>query len=711
MNGGSSDGSAPKCSSHYLNIRVALSVLERTPIGLHYFHNCRRLDFIFEEMLKESIRMTAKIVCASRGRRGLMSGPLGVLALFIFEAGVLGCGNDADPNVVVNEPQVIAQLADENIEQSVRPNEEKLNVLWIVIDSLRPDHLGTYGYPKSTSPNIDAFAKTGVVFEDCFAQGPCTWLSLQSYMTGRHFPLDHVGYGGWRTQSRIPPPQEILFAQVMEQNGYKTVCVASNPFCHASLRLGGSFETTYLVRDSGKAYGESESLNAQIFEWLDENREDPFFMYVHTMDVHTPHYRHEGYEMWEDERHASSPRPNRPPYSDEDQSWLRGEYDSSVRYADDGFREILAYLEAHELLENTIVIIGADHADVLGEGGQVYGHPPLEWSDNLLRVPLIVAGPGIKSGHRVKGLTENTDIIPTLMDSLKIGSDAKLDGISQIAALSGEPDAAFREYVFARCTYAQRSIDLVPVIMLRDNKYKYIWDPVAETETIFAVPDRLESREDVTSSVSEQELARMRAHLNDIEMPLWNEYAELPRTEVRVFREDVTAAALLNDVSPAEAFVAKLNTPGYRSASETKWTFTIRYLVSAGWIDAPPVTLRFDVPNGTYDVQLRALLGTIDGKEGSSFRLKAQDDASFQTIAPTNEVLAAAKLKGSSAVRLPIGIYEVANNEFVLTLDEGDPKMWAICRSVHFVRVDEESDIETSEDDREEQLGALGYLD
>jgi hypothetical protein len=475
-------------------------------------------------------------------------------------------------------------------------------------------------------------------------------------------------------------------------------------------RLGASFETTHLVRDPEKAYGESEALNRQIFGWLDDHRNDPFFMYVHTMDVHTPHYPHEGFEMWEDESHMTLPRPNSPPYSSNDQSWLRGEYDASVRYADSGVGEVMEYLKNHGLLENTIIIIGADHAEVLGEGGQVYGHPPLEWSDNLLSVPLICSGPGIESGHRVQGLMENTDIIPTIMDLLNINASAALDGVSQRSSLLGAAKAAPRDYVFARSTYAQRSIDLMPVIILRDDKHKYVWDPVTQEDTMYSVPDRLETRASKRLPVSDEDLTRMRKRLHDLEMPLWNQYAALPRTDVSAFKEDVTAAALLGDVGPEEAYIDKLNTPGYGSSSESKWTFTIRYLVSAGWIDAPPITLVFEVPNGTFDVELRALCGVIDGKDGSAFLAKAQDDESFRMVRPDDDVLAAAKKKQSDSVRLPLGIYTVTDNTFSITLDEGDPNMWAICRSVHFVRTDDENGIDVSEDEREEQLGALGYL-
>lgn len=642
-----------------------------------------------------------------------MRGTFIKFALLVFGAFVMLVGtvtHFGNPTILQTMPKELESKLSSALKGSSRPN-----ILWIVIDCLRADHLSCYGYDRPTSPVLDMLAGSGTLFENHFAQGPSTWLSSQSYLTGRYFPTDVVGYGDWRSQSRVRPGHEVLVSELMRSNGYRTVAVSANPFVSQWRPSGKSFDECFLEKTPGKAHAEFEQLNQRAIEWMTANQDQPFFMYMHTMDVHRPLYVRPEYSMWEKPEHATRQSRPEPPFSRDDQSYVRGEYDSCVRLADAGLGELLSAMNELGRLQDTVILIGADHGELLSEDGASRGHPGEGTVDNLLHVPLVMTGPGIPKGLRVSHSTENVDIIPTLIDILGLTHYAQLDGTSLLPAIHGEMSRPKRSYTFSRALFIHEDIDTMPICVLRGDNAKLVWEPKTRTANLWNVPDLLGEREDIADARPEL-LRKMRGLLDSDLIPLWQAYESLPRRVPAAFRMKVATPFYDGLVSP-EGSYERNGERRYLPLDEHpagKWVMLASKLESAGWNDAAPIHLRFEVPNGTYRVFLCIHVGKWDGRMGSSFLVKAEHEETFRVVAPSKNVLA----QFQAATSLPkyqymeIGTYQIEDGFFDITLDEGNPDMWATCREVRFQRVGQEKTEELiSPNERDqEQLEALGYL-
>ncbi len=166
------------------------------------------------------------------------------------------------------------------------------NVLLISIDTLRADHLGVYGFPKNTSPNIDEFAKDSVLFETAIAQAPSTLPSHASIFTGM-IPVNHGAFAA--LQSPISRDLTTM-PEVMQAAGFRTISFNGGGLMRAQYGFGRGFEDYVAQRDN-------DFLNVKVdqaIEWLDKNGDDKFFMFLHTYEVHDPYQPRPGYlEMFE----------------------------------------------------------------------------------------------------------------------------------------------------------------------------------------------------------------------------------------------------------------------------------------------------------------------------------------------------------------------------------------------------------------------------
>ncbi|MFP6584384.1 MAG: sulfatase-like hydrolase/transferase [Candidatus Hydrogenedentota bacterium] len=184
---------------------------------------------------------------------------------------------ESDDATVVPEP--IAEL-------------DRPNVVWILIDTLRSDHVGAYGYERDTTPHIDALAERGVLFERHFAQAPNTLLSVPSYMSGRYYPVDlQDGFHFDQWFMKVPPEEEKLAPELFRENGYVTGMFSASHWYGKSSRLGKSFDHFGAIKTAklmtSRDYREE---NPELYEWFEEKKDERFFAYIHTLDAHEPRF-------------------------------------------------------------------------------------------------------------------------------------------------------------------------------------------------------------------------------------------------------------------------------------------------------------------------------------------------------------------------------------------------------------------------------------
>jgi len=288
-----------------------------------------------------------------------------------------------------------------------------MNVLMIVVDSLRADHLGCYDYHKNTSPNIDALASEGTLLTQTFAPGIPTTPAFTTLLSGLH-PYRHgiLAHGG----DVLLRPEIQMLPQMAKQAGYTTIGIDN-------LAVQGSGRGSWFTRGfdyySGFLYQphgtQSTQLADRTINFLTEFKDDPFFLFLHLWDPHTPyappapfdtlHYEEganppeklqeikalsqEYYDAFLGDMHFQKP---------EDFDWIMAQYDGEISYADQQIGRILDHVKTLGLWDDTAVVVLSDHGECFGEGDFWFDHHGLY--DANLRVASIWRVPGQQPQRR-----------------------------------------------------------------------------------------------------------------------------------------------------------------------------------------------------------------------------------------------------------------------------------------------------------------------
>ena len=327
------------------------------------------------------------------------------------------------------------------------------SVVIITIDTLRADRIGVNGYLAARTPAIDGLARGGVNFSRAYATAPITLTSHASLMTGR-YPAGHgARHNGMRLNLETPTLAASLSRAGFSTGGF----VAAFPLDRRFGLIRG-FQT---YGDRLPRVGGGPAINErpgrlvvdEALEWLDRHRTDRFFLWVHLFEPHTPY------------GNVADPVERMRPAA------LR--YDDEVAEADAQVARVVQALGAQR--DSTLIVVAADHGESFGEHGEI-GHSLFVY-DTTLRIPLVIAGPGVPRGRSVSDPVAIIDVAPTVMGLLGAGAfDA--DGIDLRGALTGTP-------LPARDLYAESFAPLLdfgwsPLRSVRSSGLKYIDAPGAE---------------------------------------------------------------------------------------------------------------------------------------------------------------------------------------------------------------------------------------
>lgn len=313
------------------------------------------------------------------------------------------------------------------------------NLLVVSIDTLRADRLGSYGYARETSPNLDALAAQSLVFRDVLAQASTTAPSHRSLFTGRYV-FQHEN-----DTATLP-----VMAGLLARAGYRTAAFVDGAQMSRRFGMAKGFETFFDTggynEEGAHVGGGLEVLGPEVVRWLEAHGDERFFAFLHTYDVHCPYTPPEPYfSMFTDgyqpgfevEGRCGKHYFNGLDLSADDFAYLGALYDGGVRYTDEKLAPVLGALSRLGLDQNTVVVITSDHGESLGERGTV-GHN--EVYDVQLKVPLIVHLP---SGHHAEIDTpvQSIDVLPTLLATLGVPSP-ELPGTDVRAFVDAPPEPA-----------------------------------------------------------------------------------------------------------------------------------------------------------------------------------------------------------------------------------------------------------------------------
>lgn len=319
------------------------------------------------------------------------------------------------------------------------------NIIIMLADSLRPDHLSAYGYPLPTSPAIDRLAREGVLFVRGYAASNWTVPTHASLFTGL-YPSSHGCYSLYSTLDPAAP----TLAQILSRNGYLTGGFVDNRLLGSRYGLMRGFHKILGVDNEHKVSLALSRVCDRLFQdrsasknilrtagkWIEraQARKVPYFLFFNFMDTHLPYRPRKPYiqEFLRSfpargvnkklARKFTTDEINTKKAANElyagmtaaDWDWLGRFYDSNIRALDEQIGSFLESLKNRGLLANTLVIVTADHGEFFGEGG-IGGHLHSSMNDAGLRIPLIVWCPGRLPPGRITWAVSQVDLFPTVL--------------------------------------------------------------------------------------------------------------------------------------------------------------------------------------------------------------------------------------------------------------------------------------------------------
>lgn len=472
---------------------------------------------------------------------------------------------------------------------AIRPK----NVILITIDSLRADHLGCLGYPENTTPNLDALAKEGVLFTKAISCGPDTPTSITPLLTSayiRTYLSSKERAGKLRTNIEDEPDimgrveefkmigtmtneiykTKTTLAQILKSHCYNTAAFHSNPFLSRYFSLGKEFDYFYdsfsymggsrklkigirellekntllftffkhiynRVQSDNTPYDRADTINKKATRWLENQKNNSFFAWIHYMDVHYPYKPLKKFQLYFRSKSINNLEMSNLNYkmTHQPDQISEGEigdlidlYNGGIRYVDNAIDSLLHELDKMKLLKETLIIITADHGDeFMDHGGFVHN---AKLYDELIHVPLIIYNSPYKH-IEIDEPVSLLDVSPTILDLSGIPLPDNFQGKSLVPVIRGERISS---------GVISESIGKGKIkISYRTRNWKYIFDEVKGRHELYnLIEDQKEANnlyEKENEKAKEFEL-KIEEHISRQERTLFKVLDERERAKRRI---------------------------------------------------------------------------------------------------------------------------------------------------------------------------------
>ncbi|MCP5113683.1 MAG: sulfatase, partial [bacterium] len=359
----------------------------------------------------------------------------------------------------------------------------KPNVVFVVWDTVRADHLSLYGYERDTTPYLRRLANEATVYRRTEATSNFTLPTHASMFTGL-YPRSHGGVFAPKLGPLPLRPDVTTLAEVLANNGYRTLAVVANAFyvgpdfglsqgfhlfdnrfvahpmplvrdhyLRQSVRSGLFFSSSFLAFDQKVRRAHEVAASAEAVLDRVTGSTAPFFLFLNFMDAHAPYIPPPPFDALFPGRDLSMTKPRYDSLMKENDAGLRtmseaershyvSQYDGGIAYLDSHFERLIETLKARGLYDDTMIILTSDHGEGFGEHYVVqHGRSPYQTE---IHVPLVIKYPGQETGRDVDTLTSHVDLLPTILDVIGAEAPAGLQGMSLLAS----PDAG--RYVVAQ---------------------------------------------------------------------------------------------------------------------------------------------------------------------------------------------------------------------------------------------------------------------
>jgi arylsulfatase A-like enzyme/Flp pilus assembly protein TadD len=349
---------------------------------------------------------------------------------------------------------------------ATNPVVQKPNVLLITIDTLRPDHLGAYGYTKIQTPVLDRIAQNGILFRDAVCQTPLTLVSHSSLFTGLNPNVHGVRDNAYFTLSS----NHKTLAEYLKENGYTTAAFIGSAILDRRHGLGQGFDwyshyqPTIIVGNESQR--RAEEVVSEALDWIQKsNNQNPIFLWLHLYDPHSPY---------------NSPEPFHSQYAN-------APYDGEIAYTDHVLGVLFAQLEQQGFMSNALTLIMGDHGESLGEHNELdHGYYVY---DATVKIPLIVSWPGhLKPGIVTQQIRE-IDVLPTIAELVGFQTNGSIQGKSAARLMNGQQmdvQPAYIESYTPKLYYGWSEL-----VSIRSGDWKYIQAPEPELYNLKEDPSEL----------------------------------------------------------------------------------------------------------------------------------------------------------------------------------------------------------------------------
>ncbi len=413
------------------------------------------------------------------------------------------------------------------------------NVILIILDTLRKDHLGCYGYERNTSPNIDAFAEDAVVFNNAFSAASWTLPSIAGIQTSQY-----PSVLGMRKGLTAINDNFITIAELFNNSNYRTKSVVSVLLLQAWL----GFDQGYDEFDDENALDKiridthisSASITQKAISFLEQNKNQKHFLFLHFFDAHSDFLLHEKYNYYPEYKgpYNSKGHPQKDlldkfkTLSQEDIKHFVALYDSEINFIDEHLGKLFEKLKQLGLYDDSLIILTADHGEEFLERGEMIGHGITLFQEQI-NVPLIIKYPGNRHRGRLENYVGTIDLMPTMGTVAGITIPEKYDYAGR--QISFSPDRQTNGD--GRAIISEIGLfDFAKLQSVTQNGWKYVYDLAKGTDMLFDLKHDPQELQNVALN-NKEKLSKLKGILSD-----WKKKTEIQKRQKALEVKDVTVS-------------------------------------------------------------------------------------------------------------------------------------------------------------------------
>jgi arylsulfatase A-like enzyme len=360
---------------------------------------------------------------------------------------------------------------------SCRSEERPRLVVLVSIDTLRADHLGFYGYPRETSPNLDRLSLESAVFDDAMSSSPWTLPAHASLLTGL-YPSRH----GLTSHDRYLASSLATLPQLFSKAGYRTAAVVNSHNLAPEFGLDRGFEQYRYVEERVSRREPSVEITDQAMEWVRQAVGESLFLFLHYYDVHSDYVSLPDYEAaflkpYDGAADGTTAqlaayREGKFSLSASDAPNLIDRYDAGIFQMDLEIGRFLDFLKKEGLWEDALFVLTSDHGEEFFEhGGVLHGQTQYQ---EVIRVPLLIKGPDVPAGRRVAYPVSLVDVVPTLAARTGFEAPPGIDGIDLSPLLAGLEEKTLEDrYLFSEADHNNVEHDITRSVRHRTFKLHF----------------------------------------------------------------------------------------------------------------------------------------------------------------------------------------------------------------------------------------------